>query len=134
MQIVRIVFESIVKMTISYVLVCLFAWISLVLAAPAQHDPRQEAACTNPRIRKPWHKLSAVEKRAYIDAELCLMKAPAKMGIRGAKTRFDELQSIHILQSEIRHFTGSFLPFHRLMIWAHEELLINDCGYTGAQV
>jgi tyrosinase len=122
-------------MALTRLLVGLLAAVNVVLAAPQSQQSRQDVnSCTNPRIRKPWHKLSADEKKAYIDAELCLMKAPAKLGIRGAKTRFDELQSVHILQSEIRHFTGSFLPFHRLMMWAHEELLINDCGYKGAQV
>lgn len=28
---------------------------------------------------------------------------------------------------------GQFFPFHRLYVWAHEEALRKDCGYTGAQ-
>jgi tyrosinase len=61
------------------------------------------------------------------------MKKPATLGLRGAKTRFDEFQSLHQLQAYSTHFVGSFLPFHRLMLYAHETALRNECGYTGNQ-
>ncbi len=32
------------------------------------------------------------------------MKLPAKLGLPGAKTRFDELQAIHQLQAYATHF------------------------------
>lgn len=28
---------------------------------------------------------------------------------------------------------GQFLPFHRLFVWAHEQALQKECGYTGTQ-
>ena len=28
---------------------------------------------------------------------------------------------------------GAFLPFHRLLVYAHEQLLKNECDYDGAQ-
>ena len=31
------------------------------------------------------------------------MKTPESLGLRSARTKFDELQSIHIFQSEIAH-------------------------------
>lgn len=61
------------------------------------------------------------------------MEQPASLGLRGARTRFDELQSLHVLQAEITHFVGAFLPFHRLLMWAHEHILRTECGYEGAQ-
>lgn len=33
----------------------------------------------------------------------------------------------------IFHIQGAFLPFHRLLIHAHEYLLEAECGYTGGQ-
>lgn len=39
----------------------------------------------------------------------------------------------HIVQSNVIHDTGSFLPWHRLYMRAHEILLQDECGYTGAQ-
>jgi len=61
------------------------------------------------------------------------MKKPATLGLRGTKTRFDEFQAIHQLQTYATHFVGAFLPFHRLMMHAHETALRNECGYTGHQ-
>jgi tyrosinase len=89
--------------------------------------------CETKLQRKAWHTLSAVEKKAYIDAELCLMKLPATLGLTGAKNRFEELQSAHQVQAAITHGVGAFLPFHRLHMYAHEQLLRNECGYKGAQ-
>ncbi|KAK0737959.1 hypothetical protein B0T18DRAFT_335390 [Schizothecium vesticola] len=103
----------------------IFCLLLLALAVSAE--------CTSPAQRKAWHKLTNAEKSAYINAELCLMKTPATLGLRGAKTRFDEFQSIHQLQAYSTHFVGSFLPFHRLMLHAHETALRNECGYIGYQ-
>ena len=51
--------------------------------------------------------LSNVEKKAYLDAEVCLMKKPATLKLRGARTLYDEFQSVHVYQSEIAHFVVS---------------------------
>jgi len=53
--------------------------------------------------RCPRHTFSNVEKLEYINAELCLMQKPAKLGLSGCKTRFDELQAVHQLQSYATH-------------------------------
>lgn len=47
--------------------------------------------------------LTRSEKLEYIDGDLCLMSTPAKSGIPGAKTRWDELQYAHIVQTEYVH-------------------------------
>ncbi|KAM7201564.1 Di-copper centre-containing protein [Naviculisporaceae sp. PSN 640] len=91
------------------------------------------APCQSPGKRRAWHTLSNPEKLDYINAELCLMKKPATLGLPGAKTRFDELQAIHQLQAYATHFVGAFLPFHRLMMQTHEDALRNECGYKGYQ-
>ncbi|TLD33725.1 hypothetical protein PspLS_01635 [Pyricularia sp. CBS 133598] len=113
-----------------------------------------------PRIDSVEHTLSNADKKAYIDAELCLMDKPASLGLPGTRTKFDELQAIHQLQAYSTHHVvrvnpntlstpetpihtnaspppnikqGAFLPFHRLMMHAHETALRDDCGYTGRQ-
>lgn len=91
------------------------------------------SACTNPGKRRAWHTLSNDEKLEYINAELCLMETPARLDLPAAKTRFDELQAIHQLQAYATHFVGAFLPFHRMMMHAHESALRNECNYTGYQ-
>lgn len=97
--------------------------------------------------------LSKREKLAYLDAEKCLMKLPAKYGLPGTRTRFDELQAVHAMQTEWTHEVvrrrlltddfvvrlfakqakGSFLPFHRFLMHTHEKLMKEECGYKGAQ-
>ncbi|KAI5803624.1 hypothetical protein DFH27DRAFT_525016 [Peziza echinospora] len=89
--------------------------------------------CEQTLRRKAWHVLSDTEKQAYIDAELCLMNKPSRTAIEGAKSRFDDLQVIHQLQGNVVHLTGYFLPFHRLLLRAHETLLRTECNYTGTQ-
>lgn len=61
------------------------------------------------------------------------MQKPAKLGLPGAKSRFDEFQATHQLQAFATHFVGAFLPFHRALLYAHEKALRNECGYDGWQ-
>ncbi|KAK4444129.1 hypothetical protein QBC34DRAFT_309592 [Podospora aff. communis PSN243] len=104
----------------------------VALAMPVE-EKRQDATCTNPIVRKAWHTLTDPEKKAYLDAELCLMSKPSVLNLRGSKTRFDDFQVAHAMKTEIAHFVGQFLPFHRLFVSAHEQALRKECGYTGAQ-
>lgn len=61
------------------------------------------------------------------------MSSPTQLDIEGAQNRWDEIQYGHIVQSNVIHDTGSFLPWHRLYMRAHEILLQTECNYTGAQ-
>ncbi|KAK2011781.1 Di-copper centre-containing protein [Colletotrichum eremochloae] len=92
------------------------------------------AACTNPTQRKSWSVLSNSEKAEYINATLCLMdpaQAPSKTGYAGSRSRWDELQVAHIAQVQFIHAVGAFLPWHRWFMTVHENLLRQECGYTG---
>lgn len=112
------------------------ASLALPLAAldvPTADPVAPSPQCTAPKLRRSWHSLNDTERRAYLDAELCLMSKPAALGLRGARTRFDELQAVHVFQSDIAHFVGQFFPFHRLFMHAHEKLLETECGYTAGQ-
>lgn len=51
------------------------------------------------------------EKKAYIDAELCLINAPPRGGTPGARNRFEELQYLHIIQTPYIHFVVSCWVF-----------------------
>lgn len=61
------------------------------------------------------------------------MSTPAKFGLSGPRTVFDELQLFHVMQTPEIHFVGAFLPYHRFFMHAHEHLLRTVCNYTGAQ-
>ncbi|TDZ30557.1 Tyrosinase-like protein orsC [Colletotrichum spinosum] len=90
------------------------------------------STCTSLNQRKAWHTLSNEEKSNYLQAVKCLIESPAKSGIKGAVTRWDELHSCHVEQSNFIHGVGAFLPWHRLFLRLHEKLLQDECGYTGA--
>jgi tyrosinase len=91
------------------------------------------AECTNPSQRRAWHTFSNDEKLEYLEAELCLMALPTRVGLPGCRTLFDELQANHQIQARFVHGTGAFLPYHRLLMHTHELILQTECGYTGAQ-
>ncbi|KAI0435747.1 Di-copper centre-containing protein [Xylaria telfairii] len=92
---------------------------------------RKHQACIVKSIRKSWTDLTAIEKQDYIDADLCLMSLPPKSGIKGATSRWDELQYAHAAQARYVHNVGAFLPFHRYFVTVHEHLLRAECNYTG---
>ncbi|KAF3020233.1 hypothetical protein E8E14_011968 [Neopestalotiopsis sp. 37M] len=89
--------------------------------------------CTSINQRKSWTALTDVEKKAYIDAELCLMGKPPKLGVTGSQNLWDDLMYAHIYQAGVIHNDGPFLPWHRLYMRVHEIYLQTECGYTGAQ-
>lgn len=49
------------------------------------------------------HNLEDDEKKAYIEAELCLMNSPPKSGIEVAENRWDEITYSHLIQSNFMH-------------------------------
>ncbi|KAL8381204.1 hypothetical protein RB595_005471 [Gaeumannomyces hyphopodioides] len=59
------------------------------------------------------------------------METPSKTGYTGSRTRWDELQAMHVAQLQFVHVVGSFLPWHRYIISVHERLLRDECAYEG---
>jgi tyrosinase len=103
-----------------------------------QSQLAKSTACTKDKllVRKEWGSLSGAERIAYTSAVLCLQSRPTKSNttqVPGARSRFDDFQAGHILQTPYIHMTGSFLTWHRYMVWAYEQALRTECGYAGAQ-
>ncbi|KAF2194377.1 amino acid transporter [Zopfia rhizophila CBS 207.26] len=107
--------------------------LSATLTAAAPYVKRNETGICTTNKRKAWQNLSDEEKAEYIDAELCLMNLPPKLGYNWAKNRWDEVVYGHVVQSNVIHDVGAFLPWHRLYMRAHEYILQTECNYTGAQ-
>ncbi|KLU92502.1 hypothetical protein MAPG_11447 [Magnaporthiopsis poae ATCC 64411] len=77
------------------------------------------------------HTMSDEGKKAYLDAQVCVLASPAKLSVMpGAKTRWEELLGLHQVLGLQIHSTGVFLPYHRYYVHAH-EFLLNECGYKG---
>lgn len=97
--------------------------------APAEADRRQ-STCTSPRLRKSWDAATAAEKKAYIDAAVCLTKKPSRLGMAGSKLH-DDFALVHYNLANEIHSVAAFLPWHRFFVHVYEEALRTECGYTG---
>ncbi|KAL2108613.1 hypothetical protein VUR80DRAFT_3574 [Thermomyces stellatus] len=75
------------------------------------------------------HTLGDSQKRAYLDAQKCVMQKPGSLGLPGARTKFEEMASNHQILGRTIHATGAFFPYHRYLLHAH-ELLLKECGYS----
>ncbi|EUC43622.1 hypothetical protein COCMIDRAFT_38490 [Bipolaris oryzae ATCC 44560] len=90
-----------------------FAILALVLPVPAMSS--SNCTCTPETIQ----------------TFNCLMQLPGQTGINGTVTRFDDMHAMHQVQAKEIHLVAQFLPFHRLYIQVYEQLLREECGYTG---
>ncbi|KAI1813920.1 Di-copper centre-containing protein [Poronia punctata] len=87
-------------------------------------------------VRRDWKAFSSKEKKSYISAVKCLQSKPSKADpsfAPGARTRYDDFVAVHINQTMSIHGTGNFLTWHRYFLWAYEQALKKECGYTGSQ-
>ncbi|KAE8158513.1 hypothetical protein BDV40DRAFT_20072 [Aspergillus tamarii] len=96
----------------------------------------KRGGCTlqNLRIRRDWRTFSKAQKKDYINSVLCLQKLPSRTPAHlapGARTRYDDFVATHINQTQIIHYTGTFLAWHRYFIYEFEQALRDECSYTG---
>ena len=80
--------------------------------------------------------MSRSARREYISAVKCLAGLPSQMDpakAPGARSRYDDFQAAHILQTTFVHGTGSFFAWHRHLVWLYETALREECGYSGYQ-
>lgn len=86
-------------------------------------------------VRRAWDDMSTVDRLNYIDAVKCLEDKPARTPPElapGARNWRDDFVYAHINQTNFAHVSGLLLPWHRQFVWAYEQSLRNECGYTGA--
>ncbi|RGP63201.1 amino acid transporter [Fusarium sporotrichioides] len=85
-----------------------------ILAASAEAATLHRGRCTSRTPRVPWSTLTAAEKSAYIQADLCLLSLPAQsIDSDVVSSRWDELVYSHAAQVDYIHEVGAFLPWHR---------------------
>jgi len=80
--------------------------------------------------------LSKDERKDYIKAVQCILKAPSKLPagkFPGAKSRYDDFTVVHMNMTPSVHATANFMHWHRYYIWAYETALRTECDYKGHQ-
>jgi len=102
-----------------------------------------EAKCVKPAVRREWRSLSRTQQKNYMDAAKCLTKLPHNPSltptvpanqsqipaINGSSSYYDDFVYIHMDLNTIIHFTGLFMPWHRLYLHSFEQALQEKCGY-----
>ncbi|EPS38932.1 hypothetical protein H072_7312 [Dactylellina haptotyla CBS 200.50] len=124
------------KLTGILVLLNLILPLASLVGGSPTYSPWCSLKCKRPLIRKDWRALSTYEKGSYIKAVQCMgnkAKAKSISGIPGLKTRYDDFQGIHSVQTPFIHWVGHFILWHRYYIATYEKMLREVCGYDGAQ-
>ena len=82
---------------------------SLAVVLPIAATPASNNSCTPEKIkiRPEWTNMANTDKHAYLKAVNCLMELPAKTGINGTVTRFDDMHAMHQVQSKDIHIVVS---------------------------
>lgn len=109
--------------------------LTLAAAAAASAIPRANTTCTSPAVRKEWRELDDTEKAEYLRAAVCVRGLPKEKyaAIEAVTTRMDDFVYTHFSLNTQIHFVASFLPWHRWFTQLHENMLRDECGYTGVQ-
>ncbi|CAE6417819.1 unnamed protein product [Rhizoctonia solani] len=106
--------------------------------------------CTSLEVRKEWRALTRAERKAWIDANNCLNKKPSngKLNLEvdtnkydnpffyippynSSGSYYDDLVYVHMNLNPVIHFTGQFLPWHRVYLFERTNALRQECGYKG---
>ncbi|KIM81626.1 hypothetical protein PILCRDRAFT_8665 [Piloderma croceum F 1598] len=91
--------------------------------------------CKQPAVRKEWRALGPDGQKAFTDAikaSICYFGAtPDLPPIQVNSSRYDDVVYVHMDAVNSAHFTGRFLPWHRLFLHTMEGLLRDQCGYKG---
>ncbi|KAJ1300864.1 hypothetical protein OPQ81_002503 [Rhizoctonia solani] len=121
----------------------------LQLTSASETSTPGSGQCKSIEVRKEWRALSKSEKKAWIKAVNCLSRSPRSgklnppvdtseyspfdfiVPISPDASYHDELVYTHMNLNPLIHFTGLFLPFHRLYVHEWTNALRSQCGYKG---
>ncbi|KAH8732616.1 hypothetical protein GQ44DRAFT_781035 [Phaeosphaeriaceae sp. PMI808] len=100
-----------------------------VIEEPEYVEKRQ-SICSNPKNRTEWDRLSNRDKRAFVDGIKCLLNRLLSGQFRQAQNRYEDLVVLHQTLTPSFHGNAKFLLFHRYYLWAFEDVLRRECGYS----
>ncbi|XJO72296.1 hypothetical protein BDV3_003432 [Batrachochytrium dendrobatidis] len=97
-------------------------------------------SCVSPQIHKEWRELSQQEQQAYLAAVQCLRQTPSRLAKINTPTSdhhvpstsvYNDLVWVHMQVMNSAHMTAAFLPWHRLFLAVHDNIIRVDCKYSG---
>ncbi|KZM23764.1 Tyrosinase [Ascochyta rabiei] len=89
------------------------------------------ATCSTVRVRQEWDSVSTSDRQNFVDALKCLMgKAPSGQ-FAASKSRYEDFVALHQTLTPRVHQNAKFLLWHRYYLWTFEQILRDDCGFTG---
>ncbi|CAE6486168.1 unnamed protein product [Rhizoctonia solani] len=116
-----------------WLLVSIFSLSLLQITSASEISTLGSGKCKSIEVRKEWRTLSKPEKKAWINAVNCLSRTPRSgklnppvntsqyspfdfiVPVSPEGTYYDELVYTHMNLNPLIHFTGLFLPWHRLV-------------------
>ncbi|CAE7233157.1 unnamed protein product [Rhizoctonia solani] len=125
-------------------------FITLSLATLVAFASGADKECTSLEVRKEWRAFTRSERKAWIDANNCLNKRPSNGKLKlevdtesydnpairiapynDSGTYYDDLVYAHMNLNPLIHWTGLFLPWHRVYLFEWTNILREECGYEG---
>jgi len=88
------------------------------------------ATCSNPRVRVEWDSYPDSSRQAFVDSIKCLMGKPASGQFPAARSRYEDLVTLHQTLTPNVHGNAKFLLWHRYYLWAFEDILRSECGLS----
>jgi hypothetical protein len=90
------------------------------------------AACTSIKIHREWRELTPGQQNGYLTASKCLKSQKSILTAVKSPSLWDDLVWLHLQAPKLSaHRAASFLPWHRLLLAVHDELMAKYCGYSG---
>ncbi|CAE6478122.1 unnamed protein product [Rhizoctonia solani] len=120
--------------------------LSALVAFVAAAEPQ---TCSSLEVRREWRTFSKAERKGWIDAVNCLNKKPRTgklqlpvdtasypenfhiAPLNESSTYYDDLVYAHMNLNPLIHWTGLFLPWHRVYLHEWTNILRKECGYKG---
>ncbi|CUA77666.1 hypothetical protein RSOLAG22IIIB_12759 [Rhizoctonia solani] len=117
--------------------------LSTLVAFVAAAEPQ---TCSSLEVRREWRTFSKAERKGWIDAVNCLNKKPRTgklqlpvdtqsypesfhiAPLNESSTYYDDLVYAHMNLNPLIHWTGLFLPWHRVYLHEWTNILRKECG------
>ena len=83
-----------------------------------------------------WSDLDDETRLEYIESVKCMHQLPSTIDptlAPGARSRYDDFETSHIINSRVFHATGSFFAWHRWFLYLWETAHREECSFSRYQ-